>query len=102
MSRSRTAPCNACGGQVVFFRSPHSGSWMPFDPKPIDRAAHQGITPYPIENERAWKTRELVEDLMVRHQQSRDEAEREVNDMPWHVPHRCPNRIPEEDHDALD
>lgn len=86
----RFTTCNDCAGRITFIRSPYTGDWRPFDPKPIDRATHQGAVPYPVENERAWKSRELIEDLMVRRRLSRDEAEREVNDMPWHVPHRCP------------
>lgn len=92
--RRRSGPprCKDCRAPVIFFRSPFTGGWRPFEVKPIGAAMHAGEA-FPVENNvRAWRYRDLVEDLMVRLGISEPEAEEHAHAMPWHVPHNCPNR----------
>jgi hypothetical protein len=85
-----------CQRPVLFFRSPYSGRWRPFEPKPVDTTQQLPAPAYPIENQTIWwPYRDLVEDLMVRHHCSQAEAEDEAHAMPWHLPHTCPNRSQE-------
>lgn len=89
--------CRDCEAAVAFFLSPYTGRWRTFDPRPVD--VRHGLLrerAYPVEGRRAWKYLELVEDLMGRRGIGRDAAETEARDMPWHVPHDCPNR-PDDD-----
>lgn len=89
--RKRRAPaqCDACRRPVKWVR--HRGHWWKFDPKPVDPRTHTGPPAYPIENANAWHYPALVEELMGRRECSRQEAEDEAHDMPWHVPHVCPD-----------
>ena len=84
--------CNDCNAVVVWFDSPFARQGRrPFDPKPVDGRTHHGAPAYPVENgSRAWRFPELVDDLQARRQTSRDDAEDEVYDMPWHTLHDCP------------
>jgi len=93
--RRRRGPprCRDCNAPVVFFRSPSTGTWRPFAPRPVDPSQQHPGPAYPVEgNVWAWPYRDLVEDLMVRHRYSQAEAEDEAHDLPWHIPHDCPNR----------
>lgn len=97
--RRRSGPprCKDCNAPVVFFRSPFTGGWRPFEAKPMS-PGRQHAEAFPIENNvRAWLYRDLVEDLMVRRGIGRQEAEDEAHAMPWHVVHNCPNRPEEPD-----
>ncbi|MDN4174709.1 hypothetical protein QWY28_17240 [Nocardioides sp. SOB77] len=86
--RSRYPLCNQCRHPIVWF-SLH-GSWRSFDPKPVDGRRHVGGAAYPVEQRRAWRTRDLVVELMGRRSVSEPEAQDEVYDLPWHVLHACP------------
>lgn len=91
--------CGNCGRPVVWLRramaAPGSSAWRTFDPKPVDGRTHHGPPACPVENGRlAWRFRELVEELMVRRECSQADAEDEARDMPWYVPHRCPQDAP--------
>lgn len=90
--RRRGSPhCDTCHAVITFFTAAMTGKRRPFDPTPIDRAGATQRIAYPVENNTHWwHPRDLVEDLMIRHQQTQEAAEREVDDMPWHTPHRCP------------
>lgn len=90
-TRRSTGPprCAECGAQFIWLRAPVTGNWRPFDPAPIDRRSSTQRVAYPVENNRAWMPRELIEDLMERRECSRDQATSEVDDMPWHTPHIC-------------
>lgn len=81
--------CNDCQTPVVWFRT-WTGSWRLFDAKPVDGRTHTGAPAYPVEGRRAWKIRDLVEDLQARREASTEAAETEAYDMPWHIPHECP------------
>ncbi len=86
----RVKKCQWCKATVVFLRSPFTGGWRKFDARPVDGRTHTGRAAYPVENERAWKLPLLIEDLRVRRECGRDQAEDEAYDMPWHVTHDCP------------
>lgn len=90
--RHRPARCPDCHQPTVWLASPWSGRWRRFDPTPLNGRAHNGPTAYPVEGRRAWRVRDLVEELMIRRDCSRAEAEDEAYDMPFHVPHVCPPR----------
>lgn len=96
MSRRRSrrqSRCIDCNKPVRFFRSTVTGSWRPFDPRPVSPGQQLAAPAWVIENNvHAWPYRDLVEDLMVRHQCSRADAEEEAHAMAWHLPHRCPTR----------
>lgn len=104
MSRARRRPagpprCRDCKAPIAFFGSPFTGSLRAFDPRPAD--AHQLRPSYPVENNtRAWRDRDLVEDLMVRTGITQAEAEEEAAAMPRHTLHTCPitDTEPEEGH----
>lgn len=74
----------------MFLRSPFTGGWRMFDARPVDGRTHTGAPAFPVENERAWKFPLLVDDLRARRGASLEDAEQEVYDMPWHIPHDCP------------
>lgn len=84
--------CNDCQAPVVWLMSPHGGGYnRRFDAKPVDGRTHTGAAAYPVEGRRAWKLADLVEDLQARRETTREAAETEAYDMPWHTPHDCPN-----------
>ena len=87
-ARGRLPRCGTC--QQPFRWLAWGRSWRKFEPHPVDGRPHDGPPAYPVETKRAWRIRELVEDLMVRRQVGHDEAEDEVYAMPWFVPHVCP------------
>ncbi|MCW2757011.1 MAG: hypothetical protein JWO46_757 [Nocardioidaceae bacterium] len=92
MSRTKIrapARCSTCRAPVAWFLSV-SGRWRTFDPKPVNGRTHVGATAFPVEGRHYWRTRELVEDLMVRRHISEPAAQDEVYDLPWHVAHTCP------------
>jgi len=92
--KRRTAPrCRDCQALIVFFRS-WTGSWRTFDPKPVNGRTHVGALAYPILHGRAWLLEELVDELLVRHQYGRADAEDEAYDVPWHVAHNCRQPAP--------
>lgn len=95
MSRRRQrgpARCLSCSRPVVLFGSPFTGKWRTFEPTPVDPTLRQDLSDvFPVEGRRAWKPRELVEDLMVRRRVTQAGAEREVYDMTWYQLHRCPD-----------
>ena len=74
----------------MWARWAHNVTWRTFDPKAADLRQTTGQVAYPIEANRAWRFRELVEDLMVRRLCSETEAQEEAYAVPWHVPHHCP------------
>lgn len=90
--RRRRGPprCNSCGRRIVFLLAPTSGSWRTFEPEPVDGRTWAGGEAYPTEGSRTYRYRDLVEELLVRRQCSRGEAEDEAYAMPWHVVHHCP------------
>jgi hypothetical protein len=89
--RRPTRPtCKDCNAEVRFFRD-ENNRWRMVNAKPVDGRTHQGPPAYPVEGRRAWKLPALVEDLQVRRETTVEEAEHEAYDMPWHVPHDCPN-----------
>lgn len=89
--RRRRGPprCTSCGAPFVWIRAPGTGNWCPFDPSPVDRRGLQTRVAYPVEAERAWYPRDLIEDLMIRRHITEAEAAVEVDDMPWHTIHDC-------------
>ena len=96
--RSRRGPprCKDCKAPIVFFRSPMTGNYRPFDPRPVDPNQQHVRPPCPVENDRhAWPYRALIEDLMVRLGCSEPEAEEHARAMPWHMPHTCKNTTQE-------
>jgi hypothetical protein len=103
MTRGRrrgTPRCNDCKAPVIFFRSPFTGGWRPFEAKPISPGQMHTAAAYPIENNvRAWLYRDLVEDLMVRRGIGQLEAEDEAHAMPWHAVHNCHATMPAEQED---
>lgn len=97
--RRRNGPprCRDCRQVIQWIRSPYTGSWARFDPKPVDPASIHGRA-YPVMSDRAWKAHELVEHLRITRGVDASDAEAEVNDMPWHAPHDCPNDPRKETH----
>lgn len=91
--RSQGTRCRSCGRPIVLLGSPFTSSWRAFEPTPVNGRTHIGPDAFPTEGKRTWKLRDLIEDLMVRRQCSRAEAEDEAYAFPWHVLHRCPNDI---------
>ena len=87
----RVKKCQWCRASVVWLRSPFGGKWRKFDARPVDARTHSGAVAFPVENERAWKLPLLVEDLRARREVNRETAETEAYDMPWYIPHDCPN-----------
>lgn len=88
---ARQKLCRWCQRPVEFFFSPFTGKARKFDARPVDGRTHQGPTAFPVEGRRAWRFADLAADLQVRRETSLAAAEAEVYDMPWHVPHDCPN-----------
>lgn len=88
--RRRRRACQSCGRPVTFLISPFSDNWRTFEPTPVDRLSSAQVVAYPVESRRAWRPRDLVEDLMVRRRVSEDAARQEVDDMPWYQLHHCP------------
>jgi hypothetical protein len=91
--RKRRGPprCQECNQVIAWFRNT-SGAWRKFNPKPIDDPKNRNGAPaYPVENGRTvWRFRVLVEELMARREIAQNQAEDEAYDMPWYVPHMCP------------
>lgn len=89
--RHRGPPkCRSCDRPVAFFVSPFSDKWRPFEPRPVDRSGIQ-VEAFPVEGRRAWRPRDLIEDLQVRpHPRTESEARQEVDDLDWYALHRCP------------
>lgn len=90
--RRRSGPirCRDCQAPVVFFRDP-SGNWRTYQPHPVKGRTHIGPIAYPVDNGRAWRLDELVEELMIRLGYGREEALNAAYAVPWHVPHYCRN-----------
>jgi hypothetical protein len=92
MSRRRKSTgrtrCRDCGLPIVFFRS-QSRNWRTYQPRPVNGRTHVGPPAYPIDNGRAWHVDDLVEELMIRLQYSREEATNAAYAVPWHIPHTC-------------
>lgn len=82
--------CRYCGARVVFHGSPHTGRPRTFEPRPVNGHTHSGRPAYPLFGARTWRFRELVEVVQVQRESSLAEAEDEVRDMPWYLPHDCP------------
>lgn len=80
----------------MFFRWAVGGQWRTFEPRPVDQRTMHG-TAFPVCDRRAWRFRELVEDLMVRRECSQADAEGEARDVPWYQPHTCPTTEGEAD-----
>lgn len=85
--------CNTCDRRIQFLLSP-AGGWRTFDPEAVDGRTHTGGEAYPTEGARTYRYRDLVEELLVRRQGSRADAEEEAYAMPWHVVHHCPPTTP--------
>lgn len=88
--RARRGPpqCKDCHRIIRWLCWSHNGHWRTFEPRPVDSRTQHAVA-YPVEGNRVWRFRELVEDLMVRRRVSESEAQAEAHDMPWHVPHTC-------------
>lgn len=88
----KIARCQWCKAPIAWFTSPFGGRLAKFDAKPVDGRTHAGAPAYPVENgRRAWRLPPLVEELQVRRETSREAAQDEAYDMPWHTLHDCPN-----------
>lgn len=89
--RRATAPprCKTCNARIVFHRT-WSGQWLTFEPREVDGRTHSTGGAMPVVYGHAWQFRELVEELLVRHQYGRSDAEDEAYDVPWYVLHTCP------------
>ncbi len=88
--RRHTGPprCHTCREPVISLLL--RGKFRTFNPRPVDGRTHVGAHAHPVEGKYAWSSlRELVEDLMVRREVGRDDAEREAYDMPWFARHTC-------------
>ena len=83
--------CRFCQAPVEFFDSPFTGRARKFDARPIDGHQPLAVTAFPVLSGRAYKFNDLVPILQVQRETSLDAAEAEVRDMPWYVPHDCPN-----------
>lgn len=92
MARRRKGParCHTCQRPIKWLKSPYSHSWRTFEPDAVNPHTHTGAAAFPVEGVRAWVLREFVEELMVRREQPRAEAEDEAYAYPWHVLHICP------------
>lgn len=111
MGRRGTARCNNCSAHIVFFRSPFTGRVRAFDAKPVE-PSHPlaGVKAFPIlGGTAAYKAADLVDLLQVQRQTSDADAAAEVQDMPWHLFHECPEldstdsaRSADVDHDLLE
>lgn len=86
--RGRLPRCNQCRLPICWLS--WRGHWRPYEPHHVDGRTHRGAPAHPVEAKKAWSFRELVEDLMVRREIGRDEAEDEAYAMPWFIPHVCP------------
>ncbi|SDC45232.1 hypothetical protein [Nocardioides lianchengensis] len=83
------AKCRTCRRPVVFLRSPFTGNVRTFDPTPVDGHHPLAVNAFPVMGRTAYKVVDLVELIQVQRQCSDVEADAEVRDMPWHVPHEC-------------
>lgn len=81
--------CNDCKARVRWFGSAVGHGWWLFNADPVKNPRERPLGGYPVENKKAWKFDELVEELMIRHGYLRGDAEDEVYDMPWHTRHAC-------------
>lgn len=72
----------------MFFRDP-SGNWRTYQPRPVQGRTHIGPIAYPVDNGRAWRLDELVEELMIRLGYDREDATNAAYAVPWHMPHFC-------------
>lgn len=88
---AKLARCRFCQARVEFFASPFTGRVRKFDARPVDGRSHTGAAAYPVMGKRAYKHAELASVLRVQRECSLEDAENEVYDMPWYVPHDCPN-----------
>lgn len=89
---SGSSRCNDCGAPIKWLKSPFSSKWRPFEPSPV--GPNDDTVAYPVEALRAWKFDELVEELMVRRDCSRAEAQEEAHAFAWYALHHCPNTRP--------
>lgn len=89
-TKKRTGPprCEVCGALVTFFRLP-SDEYAPFRIREVNPNAATGGRIYPIFGGRAWHLDDLIEELMARSEQSRQDARDEAYALPWHVTHTC-------------
>ena len=78
----------ACQQRISFFGSPYTGKPRAFETTPVDPRAFNGVA-FPVLSGRAYRFTELVDQLQVQRECSRDDAENEVRDMPWYVLHDC-------------
>lgn len=83
--------CRDCHRPIALLGSPFTDSWRAFEPTPVNGRTYQGGNAYPSEGKRTYRFRDLVEELMVRRECSRSDAEDEAYAMPWFVLHDCPN-----------
>lgn len=83
--------CRFCQAPVEFLRSPFTGERRKFDARPIDGHHDLAVKAFPVLSDRAYKFAELVTVIRVQRECTEEAAEAEVRDMPWYVPHDCPN-----------
>lgn len=100
MSRRKRRGCSRCGRPAKWILGA-DGHWKLFEPAPVNRTGAAQVIAFPVENgARWWRPRDLVEDLMTRHEYSRDQAQTEADAMPWYTPHTCLSR-PDDQEDEL-
>lgn len=85
--------CKDCHARIQWLRL-SAGAWRTFKPGYVDGRNHVDAAAYPVENGRVWRFEALVEDLVLRHRCTRQEAIEEAYDMPWAVPHDCRTTTP--------
>jgi hypothetical protein len=88
---SRLTRCRFCQAPVEFLRSPFTGEKRKFEASPIDGHHDMAVKAFPVMSGRAYKFADLAAIVQVQRECALDAAEDEVRDMPWYVPHDCPN-----------
>ncbi len=74
----------------MWFGSPHGAGRRPFDPKVLSGRDDSSAGAFPVWANRAWRTVDLIAELMVVRSCSSSAAESEARDLPWHRTHVCP------------
>jgi hypothetical protein len=87
---SRLTRCRSCQAPVELFRSPFTGEWRTFEARPIDGRHDLAVKAFPVLSGKAYKFADLTSIVQPLRECSLSAAEDEVRDMPWYVPHDCP------------
>lgn len=88
----RLPRCRDCGARIRWLRWEPTGRMRKFDHTPVSGRTHVGAQAYPVDGGvLAWRLLDLITDLQARRECSEPDARAEVYDMPWFVPHFCPN-----------